>query len=96
MRTFSPAHEMLVLVPTVNSKFLANEVMEKVGEVTEKISQPGRRKLQQIYCNVTLLKPWKDKESLKAGNSLIAIHSDSLIPKAFHSGNFVKSSATGS
>uniref|UniRef100_A0A8C5PIZ8 Integrase catalytic domain-containing protein n=1 Tax=Leptobrachium leishanense TaxID=445787 RepID=A0A8C5PIZ8_9ANUR len=68
---FSPGDRVLVLVPTVESKFLAKwqgpfEVIERVGEVNYKIHQPGKRKPEQIY-HVNLLKPWKDRVSLAAG-----------------------------
>uniref|UniRef100_A0A8C5Q151 ribonuclease H n=1 Tax=Leptobrachium leishanense TaxID=445787 RepID=A0A8C5Q151_9ANUR len=71
VRIFSPGDRVLVLVPTVESKFLAKwqgpfEVIERVGEVNYKIHQPGKRKPEQIY-HVNLLKPWKDRVSLAAG-----------------------------
>ncbi|KAG8538400.1 hypothetical protein GDO81_022717, partial [Engystomops pustulosus] len=68
VRTFNPGDRVLVLVPTVESKFLAKwqgpyEVIEKIGEVNYRIRQPGRRKPEQTY-HVNLLKAWKDGESL--------------------------------
>ena len=59
-REFQPGDRVLVLVPTVECKFLATwqgtyKVIEKVGEVNYKIRQPGKRKAEQIY-HVNLLK----------------------------------------
>lgn len=59
--TFNPGDRVLVLVPTIESKFLAKwqgpfEIMERVGEVNYKVYQPGKRKPQQIY-HINLLKP---------------------------------------
>lgn len=70
LRVFSPGDRVLVLVPTVESKFLAKwqgpfEVIERVGEVNYKIYQPGKRKPKQIY-HINLLKPWKDRLVLTA------------------------------
>ncbi|CAJ0960675.1 unnamed protein product [Ranitomeya imitator] len=66
VRQFNPGDRVLVLVPTVESKFLAKwqgpyEVVEKLGEVNYKIHQPGRRKPFQVY-HVNLIKPWQDRE----------------------------------
>ncbi|XP_040292346.1 zinc finger protein 420-like [Bufo bufo] len=49
VRTFNLGDRVLLLVPTVDSKFLARwqgpyEVMEKVGPVNYKVYQPGRQK----------------------------------------------------
>ena len=73
VRNFSPGDRVLVLVPTVESKFLAKwqgpyEIVEKVGEVNYRVHQPGRRKPYQIY-HVNLIKPWKDREVLAANSS---------------------------
>uniref|UniRef100_A0A803JIM9 Gypsy retrotransposon integrase-like protein 1 n=1 Tax=Xenopus tropicalis TaxID=8364 RepID=A0A803JIM9_XENTR len=73
LRVFQPGDRVLVLVPTVENKFLATwqgpyEVIERVGVVNYKIRQPGRRKPEQIY-HVNLLKPWKDREVLMATQS---------------------------
>uniref|UniRef100_A0A8C5Q3B7 Integrase catalytic domain-containing protein n=1 Tax=Leptobrachium leishanense TaxID=445787 RepID=A0A8C5Q3B7_9ANUR len=70
VRVFQPGDRVLVLVPTVENKFLATwqgpyEVMGKIGEVNYKVSQPGRRKPEQTY-HINLLKPWKDREVLVA------------------------------
>uniref|UniRef100_A0A8C5QSI0 Gypsy retrotransposon integrase-like protein 1 n=3 Tax=Leptobrachium leishanense TaxID=445787 RepID=A0A8C5QSI0_9ANUR len=70
LRVFQPGDRVLVLVPTVENKFLATwqgpyEIIDKVGDVTYKVSQPGRRKPEQIY-HLNLLKPWKDREVLVA------------------------------
>ncbi|XP_069371637.1 uncharacterized protein [Paralichthys olivaceus] len=67
-REFQPGDRVLVLVPTVECKFLATwqgpyEVIEKVGEVNYKVRQPGRRKGEQIY-HINLLKKWHDRETL--------------------------------
>lgn len=70
IRVFQPGDRVLVLVPTVESKFLATwqgpyEIIERVGQVNYKVHQPGRRKPEQIY-HVNLLKAWKDREVLIA------------------------------
>ncbi|XP_077148857.1 uncharacterized protein LOC143809698 [Ranitomeya variabilis] len=70
VRTFASGDRVLVLIPTVDSKFLAKwqgpfEVMERVGEVNYKVYQPGKRKPEQIY-HVNLIKPWKDRSALTA------------------------------
>uniref|UniRef100_A0A8C5PVR5 Integrase catalytic domain-containing protein n=1 Tax=Leptobrachium leishanense TaxID=445787 RepID=A0A8C5PVR5_9ANUR len=74
VRTFNPGDRVLVLVPTVESKFLAQwkgpyEVVEQIGEVNYRVHQPGKWKPYQIY-HVNLLKPWKDRASLVAQNPL--------------------------
>lgn len=63
-REFKPGDRVLVLVPTVECKFLATwqrpfEVIEKVGEVNYKVRQPGKRKSEQIF-HINLLKKWHD------------------------------------
>lgn len=70
VRSFNPGDRVLVLVPTVESKFLAKwqgpyEIIEKVGSVNYKVYQPGKRKPEQLY-HVNLIKPWKDRETLTA------------------------------
>lgn len=70
VRSFNPGDRVLVLIPTVESKFLAKwqgpyEIIEKVGEVNYKVYQPGKRKPEQLY-HVNLIKPWKDRETLTA------------------------------
>ncbi len=52
----------MVLVPTAACKFLATwrgpyTVVEKVGPVTYRVRQPGRRSPQQLY-HINLLKRW--------------------------------------
>lgn len=64
-REFKPGDRVLVLVPTVECKFLATwqgpfEVIKKVGEVNYKVHQPGKRKSEQIY-HINLLKKWHDR-----------------------------------
>ncbi len=61
-REFQPGDLVLVLVPTAACKFLAKwrgpyTVTEKVGPVTYRVRQPGRRKEEQIY-HINLLKQW--------------------------------------
>jgi len=67
-REFSPGDRVLVLVPTVECKFLATwqgpfELIEKVEEVNYKVRQPGKRKMEQIY-HINLLKIWHVREAL--------------------------------
>ncbi|XP_063044800.1 uncharacterized protein LOC134438971 [Engraulis encrasicolus] len=67
-REFKPGDRVLVLVPTVECKFLASwqgpyEVIERVGEVNYKVRQPDKRKTEQIY-HVNLLKQWHAREAL--------------------------------
>lgn len=69
-RVFNPGDRLLVLVPTVESKFLEKwqgpfEIMERVGKVNYKVYQPGKRKPEQLY-HLNLLKPWNDRETLLA------------------------------
>ena len=57
-REFHPEDRVLVLVPTVECKFLATwqgprEVIEKVGAVNYKVRQPRKRKGEQIYTMLT-------------------------------------------
>ncbi|KAG5261141.1 hypothetical protein AALO_G00300500 [Alosa alosa] len=67
-REFKPGDRVLVLVPTVECKFLATwqgpyEVIERVGEVNYKVRQLDKRKPEQIY-HVNLLKKWHAREAL--------------------------------
>ncbi len=61
-REFQPGDHVMVLVPTTACKFLATwqgpyTVTEKVGPVTYRVRQPGRRKEDQLY-HINLLKRW--------------------------------------
>ncbi len=61
-REFQPGDHVLVLVPTAACKFLAKwqgpyTVTERVGPVTYRVRQPGRRKENQLY-HINLLKRW--------------------------------------
>ncbi len=61
-REFQPGDYVMALVPTAICKFLATwqglyTVTEKVGPVTYRVRQPGRRKENQLY-HVNLLKWW--------------------------------------
>lgn len=65
---FQPGDRVVVLVPTVECKFLATwqgpyEIIERVGEVNYRVRQPGRRKVEQTY-HVNLLKNWHSAEVL--------------------------------
>ncbi|XP_063075477.1 uncharacterized protein LOC134465637 [Engraulis encrasicolus] len=67
-REFKPGDRVLVLVPTVECKFLAAwqgpyEVIERVGDVNYKVRQTDKRKKVQIY-HVNLLKKWHAREAL--------------------------------
>lgn len=67
-RTFNPGDRVMVLVPVPESKLFTHwqgpyEVIEAVGPVNYKISQPDRRKTEQIY-HINLLKPWVEREVL--------------------------------
>ena len=69
-REFQPGDRVLVLVPTVECKFLASwqgpyKVVERVGEVNYKIRQHDKRKKIQLY-HVNLLKKWHAREVLFA------------------------------
>uniref|UniRef100_A0A803K005 Gypsy retrotransposon integrase-like protein 1 n=1 Tax=Xenopus tropicalis TaxID=8364 RepID=A0A803K005_XENTR len=77
VRTFQPGDRVLVLVPTVESKFLAKwqgpyEIIERIGEVNYKVSQPDRRKKEQLY-HVNLIKSWKDREALSAYSTAVEV-----------------------
>ncbi|KAL0153383.1 hypothetical protein M9458_051302 [Cirrhinus mrigala] len=61
-REFQPGDMVMVLVPNVACKFLATwqgpyTVLEKVGPVTYRIQQPGRRRAKQLN-HINLLKKW--------------------------------------
>jgi len=67
-REFAPGGRVLVLVPTSECKFLAKwngpyEILEKVGEVNYKVSQPGRRPPTKVY-HINLLKKWVARDAL--------------------------------
>ncbi|KAL1248867.1 hypothetical protein QQF64_022185 [Cirrhinus molitorella] len=66
-REFEPGDRVMVLVPTLACKFLASwqgpyTVTEKVGPITYRIRQPGKRKENQLY-HVNLLKRWVGTET---------------------------------
>ncbi|KAL0199491.1 hypothetical protein M9458_008031, partial [Cirrhinus mrigala] len=59
---FQPGDRVMVLVPNTACKFLATwqgpfTVLEKVGPVTYRVRQPGRRRAEQLY-HINLLKKW--------------------------------------
>ncbi len=61
-REFQPGDRVMVLVPNSACKFLASwqgpyTVTEKLGPVTYRVRQPGRRKVDQLY-HINLLKKW--------------------------------------
>nr|XP_055032771.1 uncharacterized protein LOC129421341 [Misgurnus anguillicaudatus] len=61
-REFQRGDHVLVLVPTAACKFLATwqgpyTITEKVGPVTYRVRQPGKRKEDQLY-HINLLKRW--------------------------------------
>ncbi len=61
-REFQTGDRVMVLVPTAACKFLATwrgpyTVVEKLGPVTYRVRQPGRRSPEQLY-HVNLLKKW--------------------------------------
>lgn len=65
-REFQPGDRVLVLVPTVECKFLATwqgsfEVIERVREVNYRVKQTGKRKPDQIY-HINLLKRWHPRD----------------------------------
>ncbi|KAJ8333975.1 hypothetical protein SKAU_G00412940 [Synaphobranchus kaupii] len=67
-QAFKPGDQLLVLVPTVECKFLATwqgpyEVIERICEVNYKVRQPGKRKPVQIY-HINLLKKWHARDVL--------------------------------
>ena len=67
-REFQVGDKVLVLVPTVECKFLARwqgpyEVIERLGEVNYKVRRTGRRQETKIY-HINLLKKWVAREAL--------------------------------
>ncbi|KAI2646018.1 Retrovirus-related Pol polyprotein [Labeo rohita] len=61
-REFHPGDWVMVLVPTSACKFLATwqgpyTITERIGPVTYRLRQPGRRREEQIY-HINLLKRW--------------------------------------
>uniref|UniRef100_A0A8C1MIS2 Gypsy retrotransposon integrase-like protein 1 n=1 Tax=Cyprinus carpio TaxID=7962 RepID=A0A8C1MIS2_CYPCA len=61
-REFQPGDHVMVLVPTAACKFLASwqgpyTVTERIGPVTYRVRQPGRRREDQLY-HINLLKRW--------------------------------------
>ncbi|MGH0117755.1 UNVERIFIED_CONTAM: hypothetical protein FKN15_039051 [Acipenser sinensis] len=68
IRTFRPGDNVLLLLPSSDSKLFAKwqgpyEVVRAVGRVNYEIRQPDHRKPLQIY-HVNLLKPWREREAL--------------------------------
>lgn len=68
VREFIPGDQVLVLVHTVEIKFLAKwqgpfEIVEREGKVNYNVHQSTKRKPYQIY-HVNLIKPWKDRQVL--------------------------------
>ncbi|KAL0159094.1 hypothetical protein M9458_047170, partial [Cirrhinus mrigala] len=73
-REFQPGDPVMVLVPTSACKFLASwqgpyTVVEKVGPVTYRLRQPGRRQNEQLY-HINLLKKWNGTRDQVAALSL--------------------------
>ncbi len=61
-RKFQPGDQVMVLVPNSACKFLASwqgpyTITEKIGPVTYRVRQPGRRRADQLY-HINLLKKW--------------------------------------
>ncbi|KAL1263246.1 hypothetical protein QQF64_005985 [Cirrhinus molitorella] len=61
-REFHLGDRVMVLVPNVACKFLATwqgpyTVLEKIGPVTYRLQQPGKRRAEQLY-HINLLKKW--------------------------------------
>ncbi len=61
-REFQAGDRVMVLVPNAACKFLATwqgpyTVLEKIGPVTYRVRQPGRRRAEQLY-HINLLKKW--------------------------------------
>ncbi len=61
-REFQAGDRVMVLVPNAACKFLATwqgpyTILEKIGPVTYRVRQPGRRKAEQLY-HINLLKKW--------------------------------------
>ncbi|KAI2645462.1 Retrovirus-related Pol polyprotein from transposon 17.6 [Labeo rohita] len=73
-RSVQPRDWVMVLVPTSACKFLASwqgpyTVIEKVGPVTYRLRQPGRRQPEQLY-HINLLKKWTGTRDQLAALSL--------------------------
>lgn len=67
-RTLEPGDQILVLLPSAESKLLAPwqgpyEVIRQVGLVNFEVRQPDRWKKQQVY-HMNLLKPWREHKGL--------------------------------
>nr|XP_021325913.1 uncharacterized protein LOC110438340 [Danio rerio] len=61
-REFQPGDRVMVLIPNAACKFLATwqgpyTVLEKIGPVTYRVQQQGKRKADQLY-HINLLKKW--------------------------------------
>ncbi len=66
----------MVLVPTAACKFLATwqgpyTVLERIGPVTYRVRQPGRRRTEQIY-HINLLKKWVPRPEQLAAHAQTA------------------------
>uniref|UniRef100_A0A9J8D001 Gypsy retrotransposon integrase-like protein 1 n=1 Tax=Cyprinus carpio carpio TaxID=630221 RepID=A0A9J8D001_CYPCA len=73
-REFQPGDRVMVLVPSSACKFLASwkgpySVVERVGPVTYRLRQPGRRQAEQLY-HINLLKKWVGTRDQVAALSL--------------------------
>ncbi|KAI2659392.1 Retrovirus-related Pol polyprotein from transposon 17.6 [Labeo rohita] len=73
-REFQPGDRVMVLVPSSACKFLAAwqgpyTVVEKIGPVTYRLRQPGRRQAEQLY-HINLLKKWVGTRDQVAALSL--------------------------
>ncbi|KAI2645215.1 Retrovirus-related Pol polyprotein from transposon 17.6 [Labeo rohita] len=73
-REFQPGDRVMVLVPSSACKFLASwqgpyTVLEKLGPVTYRLRQPGRRQPEQLY-HINLLKKWVGTRDQVAALSL--------------------------
>ncbi|KAI2645131.1 Retrovirus-related Pol polyprotein from transposon 17.6 [Labeo rohita] len=74
MREFQPGDRVMVLVPTSACKFLASwqgpyTVIKKIGPVTYRVRQPGKRQAEQLY-HINLLKKWTGNRDQLAALSL--------------------------
>uniref|UniRef100_A0A8C5MX72 Integrase catalytic domain-containing protein n=1 Tax=Leptobrachium leishanense TaxID=445787 RepID=A0A8C5MX72_9ANUR len=66
-REFNKGDRVMVLVPTTESRLLAQwqgpyEILDKVSPVNYRVSQPNRRKKEAIL-HINLLKRWRDREA---------------------------------
>ncbi|KAL0169058.1 hypothetical protein M9458_037280, partial [Cirrhinus mrigala] len=73
-REFQPGDRVMVLIPTSACKFLASwqgpyTVIEKIGPVTYRVRQPGKRQAEQLY-HINLLKKWTGTRDQLAALSL--------------------------